>query len=135
MLAKREFFPRRFSSSEFGSADALSAALTPVFGPTVVEPARGSRTFQVQFDIFHSNKMAIGRTTFKHASHVKFPESRSFAHGFPIRGTSEHINNGMVVQATPHKGAVVAPGPLSLSIGPGYEIFAISISPETLSNA
>jgi AraC-like DNA-binding protein len=134
MLAKREPHLRRFSSSEFGSADALSAALTPAFGPTVVEPARGSRAFQVQFDIFHSNKLAIGRTTFKHASHVKFAESVSFSHAFPVRGTCERINNGMAIKSSPDKGVVAGPGPLSLSCGPGYEIFAITIRPGALSN-
>jgi AraC-like DNA-binding protein len=131
-IAPRDPLLHRFSGSESGNADALGAALAPLFGPTVVEPARGSRALEVRFDIFHSNKMAIGRTTFKQASNVKFAESASFAHGFPIRGTGEHVNNGTVIQSSPRKGAVVAPGPLSLSCGPDYEIFAISIRPEAL---
>src|SRR5216684_92454 len=135
MLAKRELFPRRFSSSEFGSADALSAALAPAYGPNVVEPALGSPTFQAKFDIFQSSKMAIGRTTFKQASRVKLAASNSFVHGFPVRGTSEHINNGTVGQSSPHKGKVLAPGLLSLSCSPDYEVLSVAIGPEALSNA
>jgi hypothetical protein len=36
----------RYSVSESGDADALSATLAPWFGPTVIEPARGSRVIQ-----------------------------------------------------------------------------------------
>jgi AraC-like DNA-binding protein len=134
MLAKREPSLHRFSSSEFGSADALSAAFAPAHGPTVVEPTLGSPTFQAKFDVFQSSKIAIGRTTFKQASRLKLAACNSFVHGFPVQGTCEHINNGVVRQSSLYKGSVVAPGSLSLSCSPGYEILSISIGPETLSN-
>jgi len=124
----------RFSVSESGDADALSATLAPWFGPTVIEPARGSRVIQARFNISRLKKIAVGCGTVDQAFSMKVANAGSFSHGFPIRGIGEHINNGLTVRDLPHKGALGAPGPMSLSYSSNFELSALFIGPQTLSN-
>jgi AraC-like DNA-binding protein len=124
----------RFGVSETRNADALSEALTPFFGPTVAEPARGSEAFQARFNICRLKKIVVGYGSFDHAFSMKVEDCASFTHGFPIQGTGEHVNNGFVIPDSPGKGALGSPGPMSLSYGPDFEIFAVFITPQALSN-
>jgi AraC-like DNA-binding protein len=126
---------QRFKVSDTQNADAFCEALAPVFGPTVAEPARGSEPFHAQLNICRLKRMAVGYGSFDHAFGMKIEDCTSFVHGFPIRGTGEHVNNGFAIQDSRRKGALGSPGPMSLSYGPNFEIFAIFIRPEALSNA
>src|ERR1017187_3295854 len=134
-IASRKPLLHRFSVSETGNADALSAALTPWFGPTVIEPTRGSRVLQVRFNISRLKKMAVGYGSFDQAFSMKVANAVSFSTGFSIQGSGEHINNGMTIRDLPHNGAVGAPGPMSLSYGSNFELSALFIGPAALSNA
>ena len=124
----------KYSDCDFGNVDALSAAVVPYFGQVVVEPERGSKDFRAQLNICRLQKTAVCYGSFNHPFSVKVPNSTYFAHGFPIQGTAEHVNNGMVVPNLPHKGAVGGPGALSLSYGRGFELFSIFMSSRALSN-
>jgi AraC-like DNA-binding protein len=124
----------KYSVCNSGDVDALSAAVVPYFRQVVVEPERGWKNFRAQLNIRRLQRTAICYGRFEHAFRVEVPNSAYFAHGFPIRGAAEHINNGIAVPNLPHKGAVGGPGALSLSYGRGFELFSIFISPRALSD-
>ncbi len=52
----------------------------------------------------------------------------------PIRGTGEHFNNGMAIPDSPRRGAIGAPGPLALSYQADFELFAVFMKPDALSD-
>ena len=79
-------------------------------------------------------KLALCYGSFEGAFSVKIPESSSFAQGLPIRGSGEHVNNGMVIPDSPRKGAIGAPGPLALSYEADFEVFAVFMKPDALSD-
>ncbi len=106
----------------------------PVFGPATVEPKRGSKAFRAQLNLCRLQKLALCYGRFEGAFSVKVPESGSFAQGLPIRGSGEHFNNGMVITDSPRKGAIGAPGPLALSYESDFELFAVFMKPDALSN-
>jgi AraC-like DNA-binding protein len=133
--AHRRPLLHRYDVSKSGDADTFSSALTPLFGHTVVEPARGSRSFHAQFNICRLSRIAVGYARFEQPFHMKIAQATSFVHGFPIRGIGEHVNNGMAIQDSPLKGAVGAPGPMSLSYAADFEIFAAFLRPDALSKA
>jgi AraC-like DNA-binding protein len=123
----------KFAVCESSRADEWSAAVLPYFGQSLVEP-RGSKEFRAQLNFCRLQKMALCYGSFEGAFSVEVPDSHSFAQGLPIRGAAEHVNNGLVIPDSPRKGAVGAPGALSLSYGPGFELFAVFMRPDALSD-
>lgn len=66
---------------------------------------------------------------------MKVENATSFSHGFPIRGSGQHINNAMAIRDLPLKGAVGAPGPMALSYSSNFELSALFIGPQALIGA
>jgi hypothetical protein len=125
---------QRFKVSDSCDADEFGAAITPLFGHTVIEPARGSHFFHAQMHVCPLKSVTIGYASFETAFDMRIAQATSFVHGFPTRGVGEHVNNGMAIQDSILKGAVGAPGPMSLSYSPDFEIFAVFMKPEILSS-
>jgi AraC-like DNA-binding protein len=65
---------------------------------------------------------------------VDAAENSYFLHGFPVHGTAEHRNNGVVVPESPNSGAVGEPGSLNLSFGPHFALFAVLLNQTSVSN-
>jgi AraC-like DNA-binding protein len=124
----------KFGVLETENAEAAATALTPLFGETVVEPARGSEGFQARLNICRLKRIALGYGSFEHAFGMKVANCGAFVHGFPLRGAGEHVNNGQPILDLPNKGAVGSPGPMSLSYGKNFEIFAAFFKPQTLAD-
>jgi AraC-like DNA-binding protein len=122
----------KFAVCDSRKVDDWSAATLSVFGPTQVEPKRGSKTFRALFNLCRLQKTALCYGNFDGAFSVNVPESVSFVQGFPIRGAGEHINNGMAIPYSPRKGAVGAPGVLALSYAANLEISAVFMKPDAL---
>ena len=80
-------------------------------------------------------KMALCYGRFEGAFSVGVPHSCSFAQGLPIRGIGQHFNNGMVISDSPRKGAIAVPGPLTLSYDADFEVFAVFMKPDAVSDA
>jgi AraC-like DNA-binding protein len=124
----------KFPSLATGSADELSAALSPYFGKAIVEPERRSSNFHVQLNICRLKRIALTYSTSSDAFGIDVDENSRFLHGFPVQGIAEHLNNGMLVSDSPERGAVGQPGSLKLSYGPNFEIFAVFLDPAALSD-
>src|SRR5271170_4971359 len=124
----------KFPVCDSRKVDDWSEATLPVFGPTQVEPKRGSKAFRALFNMCRLQRTALCYGRFDGAFSVSVPESVSFVQGLPIRGVGEHINNGMAIPYSPRKGAVGAPGVLALSYQADLEIFAVFMKPDALSN-
>ena len=125
---------RKFPSLATGSADELSAALSPYFGNPIVEPERRSSSFHVQLNICRLKRIALTYSTSSDAFGIDVYENSRLLHGFPVQGIAEHLNNGMSVYNSPERGAVGQPGSLKLSYGPNFEIFAVFLDPAALSD-
>src|SRR5271156_4207903 len=122
----------KFPICDSSKIDDWSAATLSVFGPTQVEPRRGSKAFRALFNMCRLQRTALCYGSFGGAFSVSVPESVSFVQGLPIRGVGEHINNGLVIPDSPRKGAVGAPGVLALSYAADLEIFAVFMKPDAL---
>ena len=122
----------KFPICDSRKVDDWSAATLPVFGPTRVEPQRGSGAFRALINLCPLQRTALCYGRFGGAFSVSVPESVSFVQGMPIRGMGEHINNGMKIPYSPRKGAVGAPGVLALSYVADLEIFAVFMKPDAL---
>jgi len=114
-LASRNPPLHKFPVCDSRKVDDWSAATLSVFGPTQVEPQRGSKAFRALFNLCRLQRTALCYGSFDGAFSVSVPESVSFVQGMPIRGVGEHVNNGMKIPYSPRKGAVGAPGVLDLS--------------------
>jgi AraC-like DNA-binding protein len=130
-----KYLLHKFPVCDSSKVDDWSAATLPVFGPTQVEPKRGSKAFRALFNLCRLQRTALCYGSFDGAFAVSVPESVSFVQGFPIRGVGEHVNNGMAIPYSPHKGAVGAPGVLALSYAAHLEIFAVFMKPDALHDA
>lgn len=115
--------------------DLLSATIAPYVGINVITPERGTKDFRALMNLRQLQKTALFYGSFEQPFSVEIPESTSFLHGFPMQGNAQHINNGSLISDSPSKGAVGGPGPLRLSYGPKFEIFALFIRPQSLSSA
>jgi len=124
----------KFPVCDSSKVDDWSAATLPVFGPSTVEPKGGSKAFRARLNLCRLQKLALCYGRFEGAFSVKVPESGSFAQGLPIRGSGEHFNNGMVIPDSPRKGAMGAPGPLALSYQADFELHAVFMKPDALSD-
>jgi AraC-like DNA-binding protein len=122
----------KFPVCDSRKVDDWSEATLPVFGPTQVEPKRGSKAFRALFNMCRLQRTALCYGSFDGAFSVSVPESVTFVQGFPIRGVGEHVNNGMKIPYSPRKGAVGAPGVLALSYAADLEIFAVFMKPDAL---
>ena len=105
-----------------GAADEATAALTPFFGRAIVEPERRSGPFHLQLNICRLPRLTLTFSASSEAFHVDASDNSYFLHGFPIRGSAEHRNNGATVPDTPNKGAVGEPGSLRLSYGANFQL-------------
>ena len=86
----------KFPSVATGSADELSAALSPYFGNPIVEPERRSSNFHVQLNICRLKRIALTYSTSSDAFGIDVDEnSRKYTYGFPVQGIAEHLNNGV----------------------------------------
>jgi AraC-like DNA-binding protein len=124
----------KFPVCDSSKVDDWSEATLPVFGPTVVEPRRGSKPFRARVNLCRLQRLSLCYASFEGAFSVKVPESCSFAQGLPTRGTGEYVSNGMVIPDSPHKGATAMPGPLELSYAADFEVFAVFMKPDALSD-
>jgi len=124
----------KFPVCDSSDVDDWSAATLPIFGPSAVEPKRGSKAFRAQLNLCRLQKIALCYGCFEGPFSVGIPESCSFAQGLPIRGTGQHFNNGMAIPDSPRKGAIGAPGPLALSYEADFELFAVFMKPDALSD-
>src|SRR5271165_6565710 len=124
----------KFPICDSSKIDDWSAATLSVFGPTQVEPKPGSKAFRALFNLCRLQRTALCYGSFGGAFGVSVPESVSFVQGLPIRGVGQHINNGMTIPDSPRKGAVGAPGPLALSYGADFELLAVFMKPDALSD-
>src|SRR5271157_4583630 len=124
----------KFPICDSSKIDDWSAATLSVFGPTQVEPRLGSKAFRALFNMCRLQRTALCYGSFGGAFSVSVPESVSFVQGLPIRGVGEHINNGLVIPDSPRKGAVGAPGPVALSYQEDFEVFAVFMKPDALSD-
>ncbi len=124
----------KYPVCDSAKVDDWSAATLPVFGPSMVEPKRGSKAFRAQLNLCRLQKIALCYGSFEGAFSVGIPDSCSFAQGLPIRGIGQHFNNGMVIPDSPRKGALGVPGPLALSYEADFEVFAVFMKPGALSD-
>ena len=124
----------KFTLCDSSSVDDWSSATLPVFGPSAVEVKHGSKAFKARVNLCRLEKLALCYGSFEGAFRVCIPESRSFAQGLPIRGTGEHVNNGMVIPDSPRKGAIGAPGSIALSYAEDFEVLAVFMWPDALSD-
>jgi AraC-like DNA-binding protein len=122
----------KFPVCDSSKVDDWSATTLSVFGPTQVEPKRGSKAFRALFNLCRLQRTALCYGSFGGAFSVSVPESVSFVQGMPIRGVGEHVNNGLKIPYSPRKGAVGAPGVLALSYAADLEIFAVFMKPDAL---
>src|SRR5271157_5303548 len=96
----------KFPVCESSKVDDWSEATLPVFGPTVVELRRSSKPFfRARLNLCPLQRLSLCYGSFEGAFSVKVPDSCTFAQGLPIRGTAQHVTNGMVILDSPHKGA------------------------------
>jgi AraC-like DNA-binding protein len=114
--------------------DALGAALSPFIGENIITPERDTKDLRVLMNLRRLKKSALFYGRFEEPFSVEIAQSSSFLHGFPLRGHGQHVNNGLVIPDSPRKGAVGGPGPLKLTYEANFEIFALFIPPEPLSN-
>jgi AraC-like DNA-binding protein len=124
----------KFVVCESRNVDDWTSTTLPFFGRSRVEPKLGSKAFRAQLNVCRLQKMALCYGKFEGAFTVRIPESRCFAQGLPIRGSGEHVINGMMMTDTPSKGALGGPGTASLSYGPDFELFAVFMRPNALSD-
>src|SRR5271169_4057362 len=122
----------KFPVCDSSKVDDWSATTLSVFGPTQVEPKRGSKAFRALFNLCRLQRTALCYGSFGGAFSVSVPESVSFVQGFPLRGVGQHINNGMAIPYSPRKGAVGAPGPVALSYQEDFEVSAVFMKPDAL---
>jgi len=134
MMSSTKPLLHKFPSLATGSADELSAALSPYFGKAIVEPERRSSNFHVQLNICRLKRIALTYSTSSDAFSIDVDENSRFLHGFPVQGIAEHVNNGMSVSDSPERGAVGEPGSLKLSYCANFEIFAVFLDPAALSD-
>jgi hypothetical protein len=123
----------RFPLRDARSAGALGVALSPFIGENIITPERHTNDLRALVNLRRLQKSTLFYGRFEQPFSVQIAQSSSFLHGFPLRGRAQHINNGFVIPDSPSKGAVGRPGPLKLTYGANFEIFAIFIQPETLS--
>jgi AraC-like DNA-binding protein len=126
---------RKFPLHDGQGVEALSSAIAPYIGRNTVTLERGTKDFRATMNLCRLKKMALFYGSFQEPFSVDIPESVNFLHGFPVHGKAEHVNNGALISDSPTKGAVGGPGPLKLSYGSEFEIFAIFIPPKSLSDA
>jgi AraC-like DNA-binding protein len=131
-LTQRKPLLHKFPVCDTGAVDAAGAAVAPFFGNHLMEPERRSKAFQARINICRLQKIALLYGSFGDPFRVQVPWSGNFVHGFPIRGTGEHVSNGMAILNSPTRGAVGGPGPLKLSYGPNFEVFSLFVSPGEL---
>jgi AraC-like DNA-binding protein len=125
----------RFILHEGHNADALGEAIAPYLGENAITTESGEQSFQALMNLHRLQKTSLFYGKFEQPFSVDIRESTSFLHGFPIHGNAQHVNNGCAISDSPVKGAVGGPGPLRLSYGADFEIFALFIRPEALSGA
>jgi AraC-like DNA-binding protein len=123
----------KFPLRDARDADSLGAALSPFIGENIITPDRHSKDLRALMNLRRLRKSALFYGRFEQPFSVEIAQSPSFLHGFPLQGRAQHINNGMLIPDCPGKGAVGGPGPLQLSYGANFEIFALFIQPEALS--
>ena len=124
----------KFPGISTGDADELSVALSPFFGRAVVEPERGPTAFRMQLNMCRLDRMSLTFSTSPNAFKVDATENSYFLHGFPVHGTAEHRNNGVVVADSPNRGAVGEPGSLNLSYGSNFELFGVFLNQTSVSD-
>ena len=124
----------KFPVCDSSKVDDWSAATLPVFGPTRVEPKRGSKAFRALLNLCRLQRTALSYGSFGGAFSVSVPESVSFVQGLPIRGSGEHVNNGTKVPYSPRKGAVGAPGAVALSYEANVEVVSVFMKPDALND-
>jgi AraC-like DNA-binding protein len=124
----------KFPGITTGNADELSMALSPFFHGAVVEPERGRAAFRTQLNVCRLDRMSLTFSASPTAFKIDTTENSYFLHGFPLRGTAEHRNNGVVVGDSADRGAVGEPGSLNLSFGPNFAIFAVFLNQTSVSN-
>jgi AraC-like DNA-binding protein len=117
-----------------GGVDSISAAIAPYLGNSQIELQRGAKTLNACLNVRRLQKTALCYGRFEQPFSVEIADSSSFLHGFPMRGSAQHVNNGNLISDSPARGAVGAPGPLRLSYEAGFEIFALFMSPTSLSS-
>jgi AraC-like DNA-binding protein len=125
----------RFPLYEGSATDALSAAIAPYLGENAVSMEGGWKDFRALMRLHSLQRTSLFYGSFQQPFSVEIRESASFLHGFPIHGNARHVTNGYAISDSPLKGAVGGPGPLKLSYGPNFEIFALFIRPEALTDA
>ena len=115
------------------AVDALNQLLAPLFPDIVVEPPRGAKDFAARFGFGRLNRVQILHGAYNHPLHFQMTNPRVFGHGFPVRGSSELINNGITMAATPDRGPIFEPGSLDLTCGSSFEQIVAFMNPDTLS--
>jgi hypothetical protein len=128
-------FLHKFPGISTGNADELSVALSPFFGGAVVEPERGPTAFRMQLNMCRLDRMSLSFSASPTAFKIDTTENSYFLHGFPVRGSAEHRNNGVVVEDLPDRRAVGEPGSLNLSFGPNFALFAVFLNQTSVSDA
>lgn len=118
-----------------GGVASFSAAIEPFFADNLIELKRGAKTLDALLNVHRLERIALCYGQFNQSFSVDVAHSTSFVHGFPMRGTAQHFNNGNPILDSPAKGAVGAPGPLKLSYSAGFEIFAVFMNLQALSSA
>src|SRR5271167_4635096 len=81
----------KFPICDSSKIDDWSAATLSVFGPSQVEPRRGSKEFRALFNLCPLQRTALCYGSFGGAFSVSVPESVSFVQGLPIRGVGDPI--------------------------------------------
>jgi AraC-like DNA-binding protein len=123
----------KFSLHNARDADSLGVAMAPFIGENNITPERDTKDLRALMNLRRLRKSALFYGRFEQPFSVEIAHSPSFLHGFPLRGHAQHINNGMLIPDSPGRGAVGGPGPLKLTYGANFEIFALFIRPEALS--
>jgi AraC-like DNA-binding protein len=118
-----------------GGADSLGEAMAPYVGRSRIELERGAKTLDVCLNLHRLQKTTLCYGKFDQPFKVEIANTVSFLHGFPMRGSARHFNNGNTIVENPGKGAVGGPGPLNLSYSAGFEFVALFISPQSLRSA
>jgi AraC-binding-like domain len=124
----------KFPGIATGNADELSVALSPFFGGAVVEPEKGPTAFRMRLNLCRLDRMSLSFSASPTALKIDATENSYFLHGFPVSGSAEHRNNGVVVADSPDRGAVGEPGSLNLSFGPNFALFAVFLNQTSVSN-
>jgi len=115
------------------AVDSLNGVLRTVFPDLVLEPQGSSRGFAARFGFSRLNRIQILHGADNHPLHFRLTNPRFFGHGFPVRGSSELINNGIAMAATPDRGPMFESGALDLTCSSDFEQIVAFIDPDALS--